>query len=227
MRVCLSARRPRIRNAGHNTTNSFSPYISTTCRPSRSNRASKIFIFDVGTGMRSLKQIEASRANGAKFRGRASEKAALRYRLLAETVVLTGESNDRFVEMVKTMAGQYKPANEFEAALVDTMAMARWRQLRSVGLQKAALEMEMARHEGPAPNRAIEALKDRASFLAALHKDEMSYDRQFARTLRLLLILKGHSLPTSQTPGIDISSAGATFEAEPTPAVDGKSPPEA
>lgn len=177
--------------------------------------------------MRSLKQIEASRANGAKSRGRASEKTALRYRLLAETVVLTGESNVRFVEMIRTMAGQYKPANEFEAALVGTMAMARWRQLRIVGLQKAALEMEMALQEGPAPNRVIEALKDRASFLASLHKDEMSYDRQFARTLRLLLILKGHSLPSGKTPDIDISSVGATFEVEPTPAVDENDPPEA
>ena len=172
--------------------------------------------------MRSLKQIEASRANGAKSRGRASETAgqaaernSFRYGLLAGTVVLPGESNERFLEMVQTLAGQFKPANEAEAALLDTMAMARWRQLRVVGLQRAATEMEMARQEGPAPNRALEALKDHNGSLAALQRNEMAYSRQFDSALRMLLRLKEHHIIPGPASNIELTSAGATFHPEP------------
>ena len=125
-------------------------------------------------GMRSSKQIEASRANGAKSHGSAAEKSNLaaernsvRCRLLAGTVVLPGESTDRFLELFQSMVKQWKPANETEAAQITTMAIAHWRMLRLVGLQKSAVESGMANQEGPAPNRALETLKDQENSLAA------------------------------------------------------------
>ena len=70
--------------------------------------APKIYFFIMG--MRSLKQIEASRSNGAKSRGPVREKealaadrAALRYQLLSETIVLPGESEARFIDLVKSL----------------------------------------------------------------------------------------------------------------------------
>jgi len=170
-------------------------------------------------GIRTLKQIEASRINGAKSRGPVAAKAnyaaivnSVRYGLLAGTVVLPGESNDRFLEMVHTMAAHLKPANEIEACLIDTLAISRWCQLRFAGLLKSATELEMARQEGPAPNRAIEALKDHDGSLAALRRDETIYGRQFDRALRLLLKMKDKQIRPSSNPIAELSSAGATFE---------------
>lgn len=172
--------------------------------------------------MRSLKQIEASRTNGAKSRGLAAEKTRLadernsiRYLLLAGTVVLTGESTDRFLEMVQSLVQQWKPANETEAAQIATMAIAHWRMLRLAGLQKSAVELGMARQEGPAPNRALETLKDQDSSLAALQRNEMVYDRQYSRALRLLLDLKAQHHRPGRTPLSDLTSAGATWDPEP------------
>jgi hypothetical protein len=172
--------------------------------------------------MRSLKQIEASRANGAKSRGPVTEKAgiadernAIRYGLLAETVLLPGEATDRFLELVRTFAGHYKPANEIEAALIDNMAMARWRQLRVIGLQKSVIEREMARHEGPAPNRAIEAFKDPDGSLAGLKQDEITYECQFCRNLRMLLRTKESRRLPSLAPVIELVPSGATWDSEP------------
>ena len=172
--------------------------------------------------MRSLKQIEASRANGAKSRGPVTEKTelaaernAIRNQLLAGTVVLTGESTERFLEIIQSLIQQWKPANETEGAQIATMAIAHWRMLRIVGLQKSAVELGMFNQEGPAPNRALETLKDQDHSLAALQRNEMVYDRQYSRALRLLLDLKGQRHRPGRTPVTDLSAAGATWNPEP------------
>ena len=72
--------------------------------------------------------------------------------------------------------------------------------LRLVGLQKSAVESGMALQERPAPNRALETLKDQNNSLAALQRNEMVYDRQYASALRLLLDLKGQCHRPGHTP---------------------------
>lgn len=177
-------------------------------------------------GLRSLKQIEASRINGAKSRGPVKDKAArlaedlaekntLRYQLLSGSLVLPGESAPRFMELLHSFVAQLKPANDLEFVLVGNMAMAHWRQLRAASLLKSEIENGMARLEGPAPNRAAEVLKDPARALTALQKDEMIYERQFCRNLRALLQLKeGRLIPAHSIP-IDLTPTGGTWDPEP------------
>ncbi len=173
-------------------------------------------------GMRSLKQIEASRNNGAKSRGPvrekealAAEKAALRYQLLCETVVLRGESEARFIDLIKSFIAQLKPSSDVEAVLIDNMAMARWCQLRACGLRKSTIEYEMARHEGPAPNRAAEAMKDPGGYLDRLRREELSHQREFGRNLRALLQVKECRLIPSPALDIELTATGGTWDPEP------------
>ncbi len=173
-------------------------------------------------GLRSLKQIEASRLNGAKSRGpvakkvaRDAEKNALRYQLISGTVVLSGESSPRFIELLNSFVEQLKPSNDLELVLAGNMAMAHWRQMRAAGLLKCEIEKGMTRHDGPAPNRAAEVLKDPDHSLAALQRDEMVYERQFCRNLRALLQLKEGRLIPSQSIAIELTPSGGTWEPEP------------
>jgi len=87
--------------------------------------------------MRTEKQIAASRANGALSRGpvtaEGKAKAARnnqRHGLLAKAVVLEGESEALFNELVDNLNGSLKPESEIDHLLVGKMAAAHWRQLR-------------------------------------------------------------------------------------------------
>ena len=186
-------------------------------------------------GMRSLKQLEASRLNGAKSRGpiknnaaRLAEnlagKNALRYDLLSGSLVLPGESTARFMELMNSFVAQLKPANDLEFVLVGNMAMAHWRQLRAASLLKSEIENGMARLEGPSPNRAAEVLKDPGNTLKTLQKDEMTYERQFCRNLRALLqvkearfqLLRQGPLIPAQSIALELTPTGGTWDPEPS-----------
>ena len=160
----------------------------------------------------------------------AEERNALRHQLLAGTVVLPGESTRRFLELIRTMTRQWNPSNETEATQLDRMATARWRQLRIAGLYKSTMQIGMGRQEGPAPNRAIEAMKDQDHPLAALQRDERFYDHQYDRALRMLLRLKDHRHrpgPESEAEGdAELTSSSATWEPDPAPEPEAKTPPE-
>src|SRR5215469_6191129 len=87
--------------------------------------------------MKSEKQLEAARLNGAKSNGPItpegkanSSRNAITHGLLATTVLLKGESRERFLELITEFTDLYEPRNITERSLVETMAMARWRTLR-------------------------------------------------------------------------------------------------
>ncbi len=177
-------------------------------------------------GIRTLKQIEASRINGAKSRGpikkietlaagNSAERSAVRYQFLAGTVLLTGESLVRFVEMAQTFVADLRPSNALEAVLIDKMVMAHWCQLRAAGLRKSTIELEMTRHQGPAPNRAAEALKDPAESIASLRREEIDQERQFYRNLRALLQLKERRGIPNPALTLEAFPSGGTWEPEP------------
>lgn len=198
----------------------FSRLAETRGQPSHP----KIYFFTMG--MRTLKQIEASRVNGAKSRGpikdhaaclaeKLAEKNALRYELLSGSLVLPGESRTRFLELMNSFVAQLKPANDLEFVLVGNMAMAHWRQLRAASLLKSEIENGMAKLEGPNPNRAAEVLKDPGNTLKNLQKDEITYERQFCRNLRALLQVKEGRLIPDQSVSLDLTPTGGTWDPEP------------
>src|SRR5580658_1465424 len=85
------------------------------------------------TSMRSDKQIQASKTKSAN---------STRHGLLAETVVLHGESAKRFQKLLAFMQ-EHQPRTATQASLVETMAATRWRQSRVWQAKKIVLNRAM------------------------------------------------------------------------------------
>jgi hypothetical protein len=89
--------------------------------------------------MRSLKQIEASRANGARSRGpitaqgkRNSSRNSTRHGFSAPDPSLDQNPPDAFIEFRASFMASLRPRNVAEAQLIHTMAVARWRKLQVI-----------------------------------------------------------------------------------------------
>src|SRR5580698_8801891 len=149
------------------------------------------------------KQIEASRKNGARSRGPITEagkqnsaRNSTRHGLLAQTVVLDEESADRFLDLFTGYMDEHKPSTATQISLVETMAAARWRQLRVWGAQKTSIDRDMALQDpsvGPASVRVLAALRGSPESFCppdVLLRYEIAFDRQFSRALTRLLALK-------------------------------------
>ncbi|MBV8846722.1 MAG: hypothetical protein JO307_28270 [Bryobacterales bacterium] len=152
--------------------------------------------------MNSPSKIQSARANGARSHGpvtpegkQKSSRNATRHGLLSNTIVLEGESKERFEELLASLTAELKPRNTTEAALVETMAAARWRHLRVLSIQKAQFDIEMAR-EAAVPSSPVRAaivfkkLSDNSRVLDVLLRYEVAFDRQFCRALNMLMKLR-------------------------------------
>ncbi|MBV8841526.1 MAG: hypothetical protein JO307_01835 [Bryobacterales bacterium] len=175
--------------------------------------------------MSSQRKIDSARRNGALSKGPITEAGklasslnGLRHGIFTQTVVLEGESKERFMELHAALMAEFQPRTTAEAALVETMVIARWRLLRVLAIQKAGLDLEMARQPSPA-SPAYQAaivfknLADNSRFLDLLSRYEISFDRQFSRALSLLLKLRAASPePPAELPEPLSSLTCATFD---------------
>ena len=93
------------------------------------------------------KQIAASRANGARSRGPITPEGRLRCSLLAQAVVLEGESRPLFSQLLRSMQAELQPQGVIENMMVQKMAVAQWRQFRAWGMEKATIAHD-ARNAG-------------------------------------------------------------------------------
>ncbi len=187
--------------------------------------------------MPSEKQIQTSRANGARSKGPITEQGKLnasrnsiRHGLLARTVVLEEESAERFLELLAAFTEEYQPASTTQVMLVETMAVARWRQLRVWGVQKAAMDRDIALQDpavGPASVRAIFAFRGASarSSQPPGHEDtcpaelllryEIAFDRQFTRALNHLIALQSRPAARQPAPYHPEFPAGQTWKEDP------------
>jgi hypothetical protein len=177
--------------------------------------------------MRTEKQIQASRANGARSHGpitpegkRNSAHNSVRHALLASTVVLDEEAEERFMTLLAEYMDDHHPRNATEMSLVETMAVARWRQLRVWGAQKTALDRDMALQDasvGPAPVRVVFALRgspETACPPEVLLRYEIAFDRQFSRALARLLALQSKAAARPTEPYFPQAPGGQTWKNE-------------
>src|ERR1051326_5882134 len=172
----------------------------------------------------------ASRANGARSKapitpaGKCnSSRNSIRHGMLAQTVVLERESQDRFHELLSALTLQFHPRTAVEIGLVETMAVARWRQMRIWGIQKAGFDLEMARHQHVAESLPVRAaivfrhLADNSRVLDLAQRYETAFDRQFARAISLLIKLRSQpDHDTTLTPGPECAALTWDFPDEPT-----------
>lgn len=173
----------------------------------------------------SLKQIQAARSNGARSKGpitpqgkRNSARNSARHGLLSQTVVLEEESADLFLELLTDYMDEYQPATASQVSLVETMAVARWRQLRVWGAQKTAMDRDMALQDpsvGPASVRALLALRGSPESSCppeVLLRYEIAFDRQFSRALTRLLALQSRPASSRPAPYHPPTQAGQTWK---------------
>ena len=115
---------------------------------------------------------------------------------------------------------EHQPTTATQVSLVETMAVARWRQLRVWGAQKTAMDRDMALQDpsvGAAPVRVLAALRGTPESLCppeVLLRYEIAFDRQFSRALSRLLALQSHPAAQPTQPYHPETSAGQTLKEE-------------
>ncbi len=152
--------------------------------------------------MRSDKQRDASRKNGAKSRGpttpegkRISAMNAARRSLLTKTLLIEGESRAHFDAQLQQLTDQYHPLPGNETTLVESMATWRWRQLRLLGMETAILSHEIRNHREMSTEPlsdiahaafATRNLTDQSGLLRYLSVEQGRCEVQYSRALRRL-----------------------------------------
>lgn len=128
-------------------------------------------------------------------------------RLLSSTIVMEGESVERFELLFARLQSELQPANAIELCLVENMAVARWRQMRLWAIEKARIQHQLKEdrensvHDGlgsdvsnlDAPTQtalAVESLGENSSLLTLIGRTEGRYERQFHRALTQLTRLR-------------------------------------
>src|SRR5689334_5276875 len=156
--------------------------------------------------MSSLRQIEASRANGARSKGpvtpegkKRSSANAIRHGLLANVVVLRGEAEDNFQELLTQHVERLQPADGVEYALVEEMASAYWRLHRNWAIEKRMIDNQVREEQRGRDNldlfvAAFRSLSHGTAF-PLLHRYETRLHNMYQRALRSFLQLRAAKLP--------------------------------
>jgi hypothetical protein len=150
--------------------------------------------------MATERQIQANRANAKRSTGpvteagkQASSQNARRHGQLSSCVVLKAESTPLFDELMDSLLAEFQPQTANETALVETMAVSRWKLSRNWIMHTALLEVETVKQDPSAGNEpvltalAFKSLADSSHSLHLLHRYEVSLDRQYSRALNNLL----------------------------------------
>ena len=150
-----------------------------------------------------LQQL-ASRTNGAKSNGpiteegkQASSQNRLAHGFNSKRVVLPGESQEEFDELLASYLDEHQPKTPTERTLVENMAIARWRQQRAWTLETAGIASQIRRpryHEGEDPDTqayvAFHTMTEGGRTLDLLNRYEARFERQFCAALTALLNLQ-------------------------------------
>lgn len=150
-----------------------------------------------------LQQL-ASRTNGAKSCGpvteegkQASSQNSRTHGLLSKKVVLAGESQEEFDELLASFLAEHQPQTPTERDLIERMAIARWRQERVWSAETAGINNEIRRpryHEGEDYSTltfvAFRSMSDDSRVLDLLNRYEARFERQFRAALTAFLNLR-------------------------------------
>lgn len=180
--------------------------------------------------MRTERQTNSSHADGARSnqdapRGPVTEQDKAnslnrrKHDLLVGTIVLRGESEERFLHLSTSIFNEFQPQTFFEESLVEIMIAARWRQLRVQGIEKAAMDLEgdklvadMIRSATPRdaanPNfpeaaacitQAFRTLTDESQLLALINRFDARFERQYLHAHRRFIEVRDRRNPPART----------------------------
>jgi hypothetical protein len=182
--------------------------------------------------MATERQIQANRANAKRSTGpvteegkQASSQNARRHDQLSSCVVMKAESTPLFDELMDSLIAEFQPSTANETALIETMAVSRWKLMRNWIMHTALLELEVVKQDhsiGSPPviaALAFKSLADSSHSLHLLHRYEVSLDRQYSRALNNLL--KSRAARSQNPP-----PPAATAAIDPDPAEEVETEPE-
>ena len=149
----------------------------------------------------SEKRLAANRANAAKSTGPKTiqgklntSRNATRHGILANTVLIQGESREQFAALLNSYTAQFQPQTPVEHSFVERVAVAQWRQNRIWAAEAAGISREMQNQaestgDDNPPTRtmlALRALADNSRHLDLMSRYEHRYDRQQYRAIEAL-----------------------------------------
>jgi hypothetical protein len=148
-----------------------------------------------------LRRALASRANGALSRGpvtpagkRRSSMNAVTHGLSAQSVLLPGESDERFQRLLDGFASDFQPHSHIARFQVEQLAIAAWRMRRAQAFEASFVREQLAQPPGPeTPLADTQARVARAwAESSALHatRYETLHTRHFRQHLDRLLALE-------------------------------------
>lgn len=129
----------------------------------------------------------------------ASGHNAVSHGMLAKVLLLEGESRQIFREFVTHLESTFLPATPYELTLVETMAIAKWRQMRFAGMERAAVRYQLSEHSQQEPATPLPADPATRAWIAfvgisrghrtleLMNRYESRCDRQYNKALTLLL----------------------------------------
>lgn len=161
----------------------------------------------------SYRRIRASRRNGRRSRGPQSaigklnsSQNAIRHGLLAKCVVLSGESDEGFENLLSQYVAQLQPTHEVERSFVDEMVAATWRLRRAWAIETRLLEQNIE----DTPNtddlgRIVAAFCKLAAGpeLPLIHRYQTRLHRNFQHALQNFLILREVAVRNEPSPIIE------------------------
>ena len=146
--------------------------------------------------MRTEKQIAASRANGAKSKGPATEQGkakssqnATKHGLFSSTIVLKTESKAGWDDHCRGLLDRYDPEDQVERHTVYELAATMWRRERAEMIEAQILQMEIdviTATEPPVTSVVGEMRKVAAAYEKALDRSKglITIQREIARLSR-------------------------------------------
>jgi hypothetical protein len=138
------------------------------------------------------------------------------HRMLAEIVVIEGESQDRFLTLAAALYDEFQPQTVFEESLIGEMTTALWRRMRIWSMEKAGMEQAMRlRAERPHPTEdpatrsysAFRAIADNSRTLELMNRFDSRYEREYLRAHRRFLEVRDRRTPPAIQPAQPVSSS--------------------
>jgi hypothetical protein len=188
--------------------------------------------------MPSKLKSDTARLNGSKSRGPITPEGkaksapnATRHGLRAQSVIVTGESPDDFKILLDAYLDAFEPQGIVEYHAVESMAIARWRLDRIVGIETNILRLHLADRR-PVIDRSFRNIGDnhrvawvfkdlaeRGPSLALIIRYEAALNRTYHRAFKQLLELQSarkQEQPNEPKPSVPPPQPPQTLPQNPT-----------